>query len=114
MLKEMPEVGGTAWERALPYLKPSVGEDGRPSHLIDDESAPILLDLGNGLLVAFLVDAGDHFVYLQGQDLADADVEPADLYHRSLKNLSQKVSEEGLKLFQSGSVLGARRDRHIE
>jgi hypothetical protein len=106
--------GAPIWESALPYLKPAESEDGTPSALISDDNAPILLDLGNGLLVSFLMDAGDHFVYLQGEDLAATGVEPPELYHRALDNLTRRVQEEGLQVFESGPVFALRLDGQFE
>ena len=57
--------------RALAYLKPALpgDEPDEADIVLSREHSPVLTNLNNGLLVAYLVDQVDHFRYVQQRHL---------------------------------------------
>lgn len=81
-------------ERCVAYLRPDLShEEGLADVELSGGDEPILRDLGNGLLVAYLVDEGDHFQYVQRSHL-DRDGLDADALHtHGIANLNRLVAE---------------------
>src|SRR5262245_12622610 len=79
--------------RAMPYIKADLNyerEGASPPDVTcphDDPNAPILLDLKNGLLVAYLVDTGKQFEYVQNRHLTQAALSADELHSRAMSNL---------------------------
>jgi hypothetical protein len=58
------------WKRAIAYLKPDLtNDDSEPTVSLNHEDSPVLRDLHNGLVVAYLVDVGTSFEYLQNRHI---------------------------------------------
>ena len=75
--------------RAVAYLKPEIPEDDpAPVIQISGEDAPVLRNLGNGLVIAYVVDTGSAFEYIQQRDLMCADLTPDRLHSIAIANLS--------------------------
>jgi uncharacterized protein YtpQ (UPF0354 family) len=73
--------------RALPYIKPALTDGSGPAHDLGYEGSPVLRDLGNGLLILYLVDTGERFEYVQNRHLAEAGIDERTLYEAAIKNL---------------------------
>lgn len=78
--------------RAIAYLKPRLDDDGPIDLELDADDSPIFLDLDNGLLVAYLVDQGDHFSYVQGRHLRGAKIAEDELHAIGLANLARQAN----------------------
>lgn len=77
---------------AIAYLKPRVEDaTGRVVSLEHDDS-PVLRDLGNGLLVSYVVDHLDHFEYINHQQLAAQGFSEDELHQLALSNLASAVA----------------------
>jgi uncharacterized protein YtpQ (UPF0354 family) len=50
--------------------------------------APVLKDLGNGLLVAYVMDVGDHLQYIQYRHLQDSGANESELHSHAVHNLT--------------------------
>jgi uncharacterized protein YtpQ (UPF0354 family) len=80
--------------RAVAYLKRALPADG-PGTVLSHQESPVLTDLANGLLVAYLVDQEDSFQYVQYRHLAAAGISEAELYHYGISNLSALLDQKG-------------------
>lgn len=60
----------TRCERAIAYLKAEVADDDpAPVVTLDHDSSPVLRSLGNGLLISYVVDAGEQFELINNRQL---------------------------------------------
>ena len=76
------------WTRAIAYLKPNLTDDeSKPAISLSYEDSPVLRDLHNGLLVAYLVDEGTRFDYLQNRHLIAAGIDEDRLHKTAIDNL---------------------------
>lgn len=81
----------------MAYLKPSLpAAEGAVQ--LRDHDAPVITDLNNGLLVAYLVDQGNRFHYVQQRHLADAGLAAADLHQGAVANLAALLERNGAKV----------------
>jgi uncharacterized protein YtpQ (UPF0354 family) len=90
-------------KRAIAYLKPSL-LGAEPVAELSELDAPVITDLRNGLLVAYLVDQGGHFRYVQGRHLADANLTKAALHQSAINNLATLLRDNGAKVQPYGEV----------
>lgn len=80
-------------ESAIAYLRPDLtGEDGKADVVLSGEDEPILHQLGNGMLVAYLVDQGDHYLWVQQKHLLAETVTAKELHEQGVLNLARKAS----------------------
>jgi hypothetical protein len=85
-------------ERAIAYLKADLtGEGGEAVSLVGDDE-PILRSLGNGLLVAYLVDEGDYFSYVQRRHLDLAGLSESALHNKAVANLATLLEQREARL----------------
>lgn len=99
----MDEAARTFCLRAVAYLKVAAPE-GQGAHVeLDEPDSPLLRDLGNGLMVSYLVDEGDHFSYVQNRHLASAKLSADILHEQALLNLSSVVGSQA-EVRKFGSV----------
>jgi len=82
-------------ERAIAYIKPNVShapvdEAITPVSGIPTTEYPVITDLNNGLLVAYLYSKHEeeNFTYIKHQDLIDAEISQTDLHASAVRNLS--------------------------
>jgi hypothetical protein len=77
--------------RAIAYLKAELpADEPSPSITLSGPDAPVLRRLTSGLLVAYLVDAGDQFEYVQERDLAQDGINADELHAIGLANLASR------------------------
>lgn len=87
--------------------------DGGDAVELPHEASPVIKDLGNGLCVVYLVDEGNHFVYVQNQHLAQSGFNAGGLHECALSNLA-RISEGKAKVQQHGAVYGVFLDGMFE
>jgi uncharacterized protein YtpQ (UPF0354 family) len=91
---------------SVAYLKRALPEEPLPGeHLVELSYAdtPVMKDLENGLLVAYLVDQGDSYGYVQYKDLETAGVGEPELHTAGIENL-RLLAEQRLRVQQYGSI----------
>lgn len=103
-----------SWTRAVAYLKAKASENGAGSVItVSYEDSPVLRDLGNGLLVAYLVDEGNEFSYVQNRHLVAAKASEDDLHHVAMVNL-HRLAERHLRVQPLGSIFAVFMDGNFE
>jgi uncharacterized protein YtpQ (UPF0354 family) len=101
-------------QKAIAYLKPEVpNDDATPAIVLNADDSPILRKFVPGLLITYLVDAGDRFSYVQGRDLLEAGLDEEELHRTAVRNLAQ-LAENKVTLRQSGSVWALCLDGNFE
>jgi len=80
--------------RAIASLKLALPTDGQGT-VLPKRDAPVLTNLNNGLLIAYLVDQQNHFQYVQQRHLDAARITEAELHRRGVANLSALLSQKG-------------------
>lgn len=61
---------------------------------LGEHDSPVLRRLDNGLMVAYLVDEGEHFAYVQHRHLAAGGVSETRLHEQALLNLSSVIGAQ--------------------
>jgi hypothetical protein len=101
-------------ESAIAYLRPDLtGEPGEADVILGGEDEPILRPLGNGMLVAYLVDEGNHFAWVQQKHLTAEGVTPIALHEQGVLNLARKASEI-LRVTDQGKFFACFLDGNFE
>ena len=99
---------------AIAYLKAEVpASDPAPDLQLNADDSPVLKTLGGGLLVAYLLDEGNRFSYVQGRHLRAAHVDADELHRRAVKNL-QQAADGRVTIQQSGPIWGLFFDGNFE
>src|SRR5215204_2171614 len=98
--------------KAVAYLKVLQPPEENAVSLSEPDS-PVLLDLKNGLLVAYLVDDGQAFSYVQHYHLAEAGITIAQLHEYGLSNLRQ-IAKEKLRVQEYGPIYTVFLDGNFE
>ena len=102
------------WTRAIAYLKPNlINDDSEVTVSLNHEDSPILRDLHNGLLVAYLVDEGTRFDYLQNRHLIAAGIDEERLHKTAIGNL-YSLAERQLRVQPYGPVFTLFMDGNFE
>ncbi len=87
----MDEAAKKFCKRAVAYLKVPEPE-GKGAHVtLGEAEGPVLRQLDNGLLVAYLVDEGDTYTYVTNAHLAQAKLSADKLHELALFNLSSII-----------------------
>lgn len=68
------------------------------------DDAPVLKPLNAELLVAYVIDTGDSFEYIQNRDLQTDSVSEAELHAIGIGNLSALVASGQLRIAPHGAV----------
>jgi uncharacterized protein YtpQ (UPF0354 family) len=89
--------------RAVAYIKPALVNSG-PTIDLPFENSPVFTDLGNGLMVTYIVDEGDVFKYIQHRHLTSAGLTVEELHKSAVKNLANIARINGLKINPYGSI----------
>lgn len=101
-------------EKAIAYLKGDSSEtDPRRIIEVDEEDEPVLRSFCEGLHIAYLVDSGAYFEYVQQRHLSESGLSMDDLHGAALRNLSLLV-RDALRVESHGEVLTARVDGNFE
>jgi uncharacterized protein YtpQ (UPF0354 family) len=103
-----------SWQRAIAYVKPNLTADEQsPAISLNREDSPILRDLHNGLSVAYLVDEGRSFGYLQNRHLASAGIDEDKLHQTAIDNL-YSLAERHLRVQPHGKVFALFMEGNFE
>lgn len=89
--------------KARAYLMPSLPNTGAVTEFSGLDS-PIVLDLKNGLLVGYVVDAGEHFQFIQRRHLAAEGITDAALHHGAIMNLAALLTKRGANVQPYGDI----------
>lgn len=101
-------------EKAIAYLRPDLTDElGEADVTLSGDDEPILRPLGNGLVVAYLVDEGDRFVWVQQRHVTAEGVTQVELHQQSLLNLDRKANEM-LSVTDLGSFFACVLDGNFE
>jgi hypothetical protein len=101
-------------ESAIAYLRPDLSDEpGKADVVLGGNDEPVLKPLGNGMLVAYLADEGDHFTWVQRKHLMAEGVMPAQLHTQALSNLGAKASEM-LRVTNQGEFFACFLDGNFE
>src|SRR5262245_49698568 len=98
---------GTLSSQAIAYLKPELPPEkptrktretrktrkSRPSVELSGGGAPVLRILGNGLLIAYVVDTGEQLTWVQHHHLAQEGCSEEELHATGIANLTRLASE---------------------
>jgi len=82
---------------------PVPADDPMPALKVEGDNAPVLKRLGCGLVVAYLVDQGDRFSYIQGRDLRATGINADQLHARAVANL-EKLAEGRVTIRKYGAI----------
>lgn len=103
-----------AWERAVAYLKPKLpDEEPGAAVSLSHTDSPVLRDLGNGLLVAYVVDDGKSFSYVQNRHLFAAGIDADQLHKSAISNL-YALAEKHLRIQPHGPVFALFMESNFE
>jgi len=97
--------------KAVAYLKVWAPEENAVS--LPESDSPVILDLRNGLLVAFLVDNGQFFSYVQHRHLVEAGITITQLHEYGLANLKQ-IAKQKLQVRECGPIYAVFLDGNFE
>ena len=99
---------------ALAYVKAEVPDDDpAPVLSLTAEESPVLKRIGGGLLVAYLLDEGDRFSYVQNRHLRAAGVDADQLHTHALANLG-KLAKGKVTIRQNGPTWALFFDGNLE
>jgi uncharacterized protein YtpQ (UPF0354 family) len=107
---------GDFTSRAIAYLqvkRPALSPG--PVVTLSGPDAPVMRDLGGGLLVAYVVDEGDHFAYTQGRHLAAEGRDEDELHAIGLVNLT-RLAADSLRVapYPPGEMFAVLMGGHFE
>ena len=80
---------------------------------LQDDQAPVIDLLDNGLMVVYLVDEGDRFVWVQHRHCRAIGADPRGLMEFGLVNL-RRLADKHLRLVEHGSIFGFLLDGQFE
>jgi hypothetical protein len=90
--------------QAVACVKASQSLPGGSDVPLQDDDAPVVRDLGNGLFVVYLVDDGANLVYVQNHHLKGSELTLDGLYELGLHNLAVRAAGKA-RTQQHGDVL---------
>jgi uncharacterized protein YtpQ (UPF0354 family) len=99
--------------RSVAYLKAAIPSGEGSAMPLSEYDSPILTNLGNGLLVAYVVDEDSSFSYAQGRHLRAAQLSIEQLHQAALANLSLLVKENA-QVKQHGNIYAVLMDGNFE
>jgi uncharacterized protein YtpQ (UPF0354 family) len=116
MAPDMRENDRAFCARALACLKRALPADetDEADIVLSREHSPVLTNLNNGLLVAYLVDEADHFQYIQQRHLDGAGLTRAELHQRCIANLRALLKQKEIKVQPYGNVFAILCGGHFE
>jgi uncharacterized protein DUF1444 len=91
---------------AIAYIERALPPESMPGENVVEPSyadTPVMKDLQNGFLVAYLADEGSAYGYIQYRDLESSGVSEKELHAAGLENLSA-VADERLRVQPYGDI----------
>jgi uncharacterized protein YtpQ (UPF0354 family) len=109
----MTSAEGSDCSRAKAYLK--VKEFGHSDNEVSlsHSDSPIVKDLTNSLCVAYVVDEGGHFKYLQNRDCQKSGLSESEIHKISVENLA-KLAKERIQIRPYGNIYAVTLDGNFE
>ena len=99
---------------AVAYVKgPVPADDPNPVFELAEDDVPVMGPLCEELAVAYLVDRGGHFEYVQGRHLKEAGITPEELHALAIENL-ESACRGRIVVESYGPVMTARFDGNFE
>ena len=83
--------------RAIARLVTRGGKE-RPAVSLPAQDAPVLTELGNELLVGYVVDQGSRFQYVQRRHLLAERMTEAELHRNAVANLALLLNDRGAEV----------------
>lgn len=99
--------------QALPYIKPALVNGPGPVLVPSYDDSPTARDLGNGLLVFYVVDEGETLRYVQNRDLSAAGMDATALHGLAMENLA-KMAAERMRIEPYGGIFALFLDGNFE
>lgn len=90
-------------ERAIAYLKAIVPEESASVELSRKES-PVLRPLSDDLCIAYVVDEGSGYQYVQNRHLDEDGISAAEVHEIGLRNLAARASQGNLRVQAYGNM----------
>lgn len=101
--------------KAIAYLKASVPEsDTAPTIELSRADSPVMKTLNDDLLVAYVVNTGDSFSYVQYRDLETDSVSEAELHEIGLRNLAAFADSGNLRVVPHGNIFAVLLNGNFE
>jgi len=100
-------------EQAIAHLKIAELTTGPSSVVLCPEDQPVLRVLPCDLLVAYMIDEGDHFSYVQNRDLEEERVSADTLHQYGIANLATMLNDQ-LQIQQTEGIFAAFLDGNFE
>jgi uncharacterized protein YtpQ (UPF0354 family) len=95
------ESAGSFCGRSVAYLKALLDRDDR-ALVLEPRDSFVFTDLGNGLLVSYVVDQGDRFQFVQYRHLDEAGLTEAELERIGVDNLRAILNGTGVAIRDQG------------
>jgi len=100
-------------EKTFAYLKPSLASRYPPGLVVERNEQPVLRNLNNGLLVAYVIEREKGFRYIQSRDLDVSGIEEPELHECGVRNLA-KFARTNLRVERCGAVFATFLDGNFE
>ena len=101
--------------KAIAYIKAVVADDAADSFVeLSRNDSPVLTDVGSGLLVAYLIDNGDSFEYVQYRDVDVDSVVESQLHETAVGNLLALTETTGVRVAPYGNIFAVLFDGNFE
>lgn len=88
--------------QAIAYLKPAM-RDEKPALSLSKADSPVLRSISEDLLVAYVVDAGDHLRFVQHRHLEQEGMSTDELHNIAVTNL-ERLAQEKLTVREYGPI----------
>jgi uncharacterized protein YtpQ (UPF0354 family) len=89
--------------KAIAYIKLDSGQDDGPAMQLDYQDEPVVKPFGNDLLVAYLVDIGSTFMFVQNRHLIQQDISSEELHRIAIRNLTE-FAENNAEVHPHGNI----------
>lgn len=99
--------------RAVAYLKSEGSVGPKAGATLPAADQPVLLPMGSGLVVAYVVDEPQGLVYIQQRHLEQAGMTAKQLHDLAMSNLGRMCAEQ-IKIEKHGPVFGVFLDGNFE